>query len=100
MLSDHQSLIFNVFDKLRIQQSRTIHKHPDFTYTSKTKFVVRPGLHQQRIERLNQPSKKKCEILAAVRRILGATKNKGGRGALTPRPPLFFERPKIVQTGA
>ena len=27
-------------------------------------------------------------------------KTKGGRGAKAPRPPLFFERPKIVQTGA
>ena len=39
------------------------------------------------------------EIQSAVRVILGATKKTGG-GRFSAPPSLFFERPKIVQTGA
>ena len=61
-------------------------------------FVVRPWLHQQRIKRLKPTN---TRLKQQFEEFWEPKKTQRGAGREAPRRPLwFFQRPKIVQTGA
>ena len=59
-----------------------------------------PGFTNKELKDKISRQRKNTRCKQQFEHKMGATKNKGGGAPMAPRPPLFFERPKIVQTGA